>query len=376
MSVLSLSLRHRFAGGAALDLAFEAPGGVTALFGRSGAGKTSVIRAVAGLLAPDEARITLAGRVLTDTGAGIALPPHQRRVGYVFQEPRLFPHRSVLANILYGAPRGMRRAQRDRVVEMLDIGAVLSRRPATLSGGEAQRVAIARAILSAPDILLMDEPLASLDVARKAVILPFLERLRAEAGLPILYVSHDMAEVARLADTLVVIEGGACVAAGPAERLLSDPALVPHLGVQNAGAVLAGRLKTPNAGDGLSEVAVPGGTLTVPRIIAPDGAPLRLRIPATDILLAQSRPEGLSALNILPVTVTDVAQGRGPGVMVRLALGEAHLLARITARSARQMALAPGAQVFAVIKTVSVAPGAIGGAPLPSSAHAIPPDTD
>lgn len=361
--VLSVEISHAFES-FTLDMAFDAPAGVTALFGRSGAGKTSLIRAVAGLLQPDHARISVRGRSLCDTDAGIELPPHHRRVGYVFQEPRLFPHKRVEGNILYGAPRSLPPKHRDTVVEMLGLGPLLDRRPAHLSGGEAQRVAIARALLSQPDVLLMDEPLASLDATRKAQILPFLERLRSESGVPILYVSHDMAEVARLADTLVVMADGRSVAAGPAHDVLSDPALVPHLGVQNAGAVLAARLVTPQAGDGLSEIAVGDARLIVPEIAAQAGAPLRLRIPATDVMIARTRPEGLSALNILPVTIVAIEAGRGPGVMVQLALQEARLLARITQRSANAMKLAPGQTVFAIVKTVSVAPGAIGVAPL------------
>jgi molybdate transport system ATP-binding protein len=196
---LSVRLCHRF-GGFDLDLAFDAPGGVTALFGRSGAGKTTVINAVAGLLRPDAGRIVAAGRVLLDTGAGVNLPAHRRRIGYVFQDARLFPHLTVRQNLLYGRWFGGRRdgPGLDRIVALLGIGGLLPRRPATLSGGEKARVAIGRAILSNPDLLALDEPLAALDEARRAEILPYLERLRDDLGLPMLYVSHALAEVARL----------------------------------------------------------------------------------------------------------------------------------------------------------------------------------
>ena len=363
---LRVMLRHQFEDGPALNVSFDAPMGVTALFGRSGAGKTSVVRAVAGLLHADKARIEVGGRVLSDTDAALHVPVHQRRVGYVFQEPRLFPHRDVRGNIRYGALRDLPEARLRNVTDMLGITDLLPRAPATLSGGEAQRVAIARALLSDPAVLLMDEPLASLDAGRKAQVLPFLERISAQAGVPILYVSHDMAEVARLADTLVVLDAGQVVAAGPAQDILSDPALVPHLGVQNAGAVLPGTLMQQDAGDGLSMVAVPGAHLLVPRVDAQTGAALRLRIPATDVMLATDKPKSLSALNILPAQVTAIEEGRGPGVMVRLSVGEAAILARITQRSAKAMALGPGSSVYAILKTVSVAPTAIGTAPLPA----------
>ncbi|MGR3503308.1 molybdenum ABC transporter ATP-binding protein [Pseudaestuariivita sp.] len=361
MSGFDVVLKHRFAGGAALDISFASSAGVTALFGRSGAGKSSVIRAVAGLFEPDAAEITVAGERLD--GVGVRVARHCRQLGVVFQEARLFPHMSVARNIAYGAS-GLPPERLSRIEEMLGLGPLMDRRPATLSGGEAQRVAIARALACQPRALLMDEPLASLDAARKAKVLPFLEALRAEAGVPILYVSHDIAEVARLADTLVLLEGGTVVASGPATDLLSDPALVPHLGVQNAGAVLPGTLAKRHAGDGLSEIALPAATLLVPEVEAPEGSPLRLRVPATDVMLARTRPEGLSALNIVPATVTGIEEGRGPGVMVQLALGPSRLLARITRRSARALDLAPGTEVFAILKTVAVAPGAIGAAPL------------
>ncbi|MGI3168660.1 molybdenum ABC transporter ATP-binding protein [Pseudooceanicola sp. C21-150M6] len=357
MSLL-VDIRHRL-GAMELVAGFEAPGGVTALFGRSGAGKTSVVNAVAGLLRPDAGRIVLGGRVLFDAPSGVNMPVPRRRVGYVFQDHRLFPHMSVRTNLLYGAPGDTRLGE---IAEMLGIGALLDRRPRALSGGEKARVAIGRALLSAPDLLLMDEPLASLDQARKEEILPYLERLRDAAGLPILYVSHSVEEVARLANTLVLLEQGQVVRAGDAATLFADPDLAPVFGPRHAGALLTGRIVTHHA-DGLTEVEVAGGRLWLPRVDSAPGQPLRVRIAAQDVMIALTRPEGISALNILPVTVAEVRPGQGPGVMVQLMAGGEPLLARITRRSAEALSLAPGLSCFAVLKSVAVARGDVGQGP-------------
>ncbi len=357
---LEVKLRHRFKG-FMLDVAFDAPAGVTALFGRSGAGKTSVVNAVAGLLRPEAGRIVVEGVVLLDTQRGEAVPNYRRRIGYVFQEPRLFPHLSVRQNLLYG--RWFRGAgsgpEFDRVLDMLGIAGLLERRPGALSGGEKSRVAIGRALLAGPRLLLMDEPLASLDEARKAEILPYLERLRDETRVPILYVSHAMGEVARLATTIVVLDGGRVARAGPAAEVLADPGAVPALGIREAGAVLGARIEAQEA-DGLTRLETSAGPILLPRIEAAIGTELRVRIAAQDVILARNRPEGLSALNILGATVTMVRFGDGPGAMVQLRAGEALLLARITRRSAEALGLAPGVAVFAVVKSVSVAQGDVG----------------
>jgi molybdate transport system ATP-binding protein len=354
---LELALAHRF-GGFHLDVAFSAPEGVTALFGRSGSGKTTVVNAVAGLLAPHQGRISLNGTVLLDTAAGIALPAHRRRIGYVFQEGRLFPHLTVRQNLAFGrwfAPGTAQTGREDHVIEMLGIGHLLTRRPGQLSGGEKQRVAIGRALLAAPRLLLMDEPLAALDEARKAEILPYLERLRDEVRVPIVYVSHTVSEVARLATTVVAMQDGGVLRAGPAADVLSDPEAVPSVGVREAGAVLPARVVSHDAVDGLSELAVSGGRLTLPRVDAPVGSRVRVRIEAHDIILARTPPRDISALNVLPVTVTHVHEGEGPGAAVGLQLGADRLLARITRRSARALALAPGLTCYAVLKAMSVA---------------------
>ena len=355
---LHVMLRHAFPG-FALDCAFDAPPGVTALFGRSGSGKTSLINAVAGLLHPDHAIITLNGQILTDTATRVALPPHRRRIGYVFQDARLFPHLSVNQNLAYGARFNRSTADPAPIIDLLGLQPLLTRRPHALSGGEKQRVAIARALLSAPNLLVMDEPLAALDDPRKAEILPYLERLRDHARMPILYVSHALAEVARLATTLILIDNGRITGAGPAADLLADPATVPLLGVREAGAILAARLTAHHA-DGLSTLTTTAGTLHIPRIDAPIGSLIRLRILAQDVMISLARPEAISALNILPATVTSLYAGAGPGTAVALASGSDTLLARITTRSAEALALAPGTPCFAVLKSVALAQSDLG----------------
>lgn len=354
---LDLKLRHRF-GAFALDIDLAAPAGVTALYGRSGAGKSSVVNAIAGLLRVDEGRIALGGRVLQDSATGLWVPTHRRKVGYVFQDDRLFPHMTVRQNILYGAPSG---ADPSPVVDLLDIGQLLDRRPAGLSGGEAQRVAIARALMSGPEILLMDEPLASLDAERKAAILPYLARLRDEARLPILYVSHALEEVAQLANTLVLIGDGRVIAKGAVTEILSDPALARHVGIRGAGAVIEARIARHHE-DGLTELMAPGGPLYVPGRIGQPGQNVRLRIEAQDVMLSIDRPTGISALNVMECSISDLKEGDGPGVLVQLTAGDgkARVLSRITRRSADALGLRIGMPIHAVVKTVSVAPGDIG----------------
>lgn len=357
---LSVALRHALPG-LALDIVFEAPAGVTALYGPSGAGKTTVLKAVAGLLRPDAARVVLAGEVLTDTAAGVWLPPHRRRLGYVFQEDRLFPHLTVARNLGYGArAQGawVDAAEMTRVVEMLGIGPLLARRPAALSGGEKQRVAIGRALLARPRLLLLDEPLAALDAARKAEILPYLERIRDEAGIPMLYVSHAASEVARLATTVVVIEGARVRRVGATAAVMGDPDLAPG-GDRQVGAVLAASV-VRHLDDGLTEIDAGGARLMLAGIDCAPGSALRVRISAHDVILSLGPPEGLSALNTLPGRVTALHAETGPGVVVALETPAGPLLARITARSVARLGLAPGTACHAILKTVAIAPEDVG----------------
>ena len=348
-------------GGFALDVTLEAPeSGVTALFGRSGVGKTSVINALAGLLRPDRGRIAVGGTTLFDSERGIDLPPEKRRLGYVFQEARLFPHYSVRGNLLYGAKSGTDHAgpSFDAVVDLLGLKDLLARRPADLSGGEKQRVAIGRALLASPRLMLMDEPLASLDEPRKNEIMPFIERLRDELKLPLFYVSHEMEEIIRLADLLVLLDAGKVSASGSVEELTSRLDLWPLTGRYEAGAVIRTVLRGHDATYGLSELAFPGGRLRVTQVALPLGTPVRIRIHARDVVLATERPTHLSIRNAFAGKVVELAQPRGPLIDLKLDIGTAAepvmLWARITQRALEEMELAPGKPIFALVKTVAL----------------------
>ena len=356
--MLDVALRHRFPG-FALDASFAAPAGVTALFGRSGSGKTTIVNAVAGLIAPDHGRVVVDGRVLTVTAAGIAVPVRRRRIGYVFQDARLFPHMTVRGNLGYGtrfAPRGAAGPSLEAVVAMLGIGALLDRRPALLSGGERARVAIGRALLSRPRLLILDEPLAALDAARRAEILPYLENLRDRTEVPILYISHAIAEVARLATTLVLVDAGRVARAGGLEQMLADPTTAALLDRDEVGAVLTGRVAGIEP-DRLARIATVAGDLLVPGLAAEPGTAVRLRIRAAEVILSLTPPRDSSALNVLPATVAAMVP-EGPTALVQLRLpGGAALLARITARSVEALRLEPGTPCHATVKSAGLVQG-------------------
>lgn len=361
---LEIDIAHDF-GGFKLQARFACAPGLTALFGRSGAGKTTLVNAIAGLLRPQRARIAIHGRVLSDTQAGVHVPPHRRRIGYVFQDARLFPHLTVRHNLLYGRffARRHDKIGFEQVVDLLGIAPLLQRRPATLSGGEKQRVAIGRALLARPDLLLMDEPLASLDGARKEEILPYLERLRDELRLPIIYVSHAIPEVTRLADTVVLLSDGRVQAVGSVEDLTARLDLFPLTDRYEAGAVLSATLLRHDAAWGLSVLQTRAGEILVPQL--QDRAPgtmLRIRIRARDVTLALSPPADTSALNILHGTVAELkASGEGgPQVEVKLDCAGDMLLARVTRLSAERLALRPGQSVYAMIKSVALDGGSLG----------------
>jgi molybdate transport system ATP-binding protein len=355
--MLEVDIEHRLAD-FALDIHFQAGRGLTALFGRSGAGKTSVVNAIAGLLRPRLGRIVMDGSVLFDTERGVCVPTHLRRVGYVFQEGRLFPHFTVRQNLMFGrwfAPVRERRVTHlDDIVDLLGIAELLDRRPGRLSGGEKQRVAIGRALLASPRLLLMDEPLASLDARRKDEILPYLERLRDEARVPIVYVSHSIAEVTRLATTIVLISAGRVHAVGPVREVMGRAELYPLAGRFEAGAVLGVRIAAHDQHWNLTELTGDFGKLTVPRLDAPVGTDLRVRIRARDVILALTRPTGISALNVLAAEVERLVPIEEGALEVQLRLGGERLLARVTRRSGEALGLAPGREVFAVIKTVAI----------------------
>jgi molybdate transport system ATP-binding protein len=340
-------------GAFSLDAGFTSEGGVTALFGRSGSGKTSLVRIIAGLARPDQGQLVIDDEVLVDTQKRIFVPKHRRRFGYVFQEGRLFPHLSVRQNLTYGrwfAPKGAEPAEFDRIIDMLGIEALLERRPGGLSGGEKQRVAIGRALLSAPRLLLMDEPLAALDEARKAEILPYLQRLRDETATPIVYVSHSVAEVAQLADKVVMMKDGRVEAVGTPSEILS----LPSTDRREAGAVLAGTVERVDSTHGLATIELSNASLTVPNARVSEGQQVRVHIPERDVMVATIRPEGLSALNIIEGVVAAIEPDSEGMARIRIRSGSDVLLARITLISVERLVLAIDRPVFAVIKTVAL----------------------
>ena len=358
---ISVAVRRRL-GSFDLDASFESEGHLTVLFGPSGSGKTSVVNLIAGLLRPDSGRIAVDGRVLVDTKARLSVPMHRRRIGYVFQDARLFPHLTVRQNLFYGrffAPKAERMADLGRVIELLGIGHLLERRPSLLSGGEKQRVAIGRALLSSPKLLLMDEPLAALDEARKAEIMPYLERLRDETKVPIVYVSHSIAEVARLATTIVVMAEGRAVASGPARDIVGRFDLMPPEERREAGAVLDMVVAEQDRSFGMTVLRSAAGDIHVPGLSHPVGSMHRVRIRARDVILALKRPVGLSALNILSGTIESVAPAGDHLFDVRLDCHGEAIISRITRQSLETLGLAVGRNVFAVVKAVAFDEGTV-----------------
>lgn len=356
MSGLNAAFRGR-RGGFDLDVALAAPAGaVTALFGPSGSGKTSTLRAIAGLE-------RFAGSCALDGQSwqevGHFLPPQQRAVGYVFQEASLFPHLSVRQNLDYGRRRAGAATVIgfDDAVSLLGLEPLLPRRPGALSGGERQRVALGRALLSQPKLLLLDEPLSGLDRAAREEILPYFEALTHSIPLPVLLVTHDIAEVERLADRLILLRAGKVVASGPLAELLTAPAF--GLGtVRDAAAVLQGEALGYDAADGLSAIRIEGCTLLLAGRAGAAGEGVRVRIAARDVSIATVRPSATSILNVLPATITALVAAGEAEMVVTLRLGTQTLLARLTRRSARELALTPGQAVFAQVKGVSLLAGA------------------
>jgi molybdate transport system ATP-binding protein len=354
--MLEVALRHAFPG-FLLEAAFTASTpGVTALFGPSGCGKSTILAAVAGLLRPQAGRVAVDGRVLFDAARAIALPPEQRRCGVVFQDARLFPHLSVEGNLRYGlrrAPRGAAGLDTAEVVRLLGLEHLLCRRPVALSGGEKQRVALGRALLSRPALLLMDEPLAALDAARKAELLPFLARLRERLSIPLLYVTHALDEVDRLADTVVLLQGGRVQASGTPEELSARTDLPLLAARRDAGAVLACTVLGHAPERGLTRLGFSGGELLVPLEAVPPGARLRVRVRARDVSVATEPPPALSVQNVLPAVLEAVEPGPPHQAMLRLRLGGSVLLSRVTGDAVRRLQLAPGMALWALVKSVA-----------------------
>lgn len=334
-------------------------GSISALFGRSGAGKTSIVDMIAGLTRPDAGKIEIGGDVLFDAAAGINLPPEKRRVGYVFQNSRLFPHMNVRRNLLYGASAAAG-ADFRQIAHLLDLEPLMNRSPVKLSGGERQRVAIGRALLSQPRLLLMDEPLAGIDVQRRNEILPFLDRLRAEVDLMMLYVSHEIEEVIRLADNMILVSDGTIAASGAVEDIMSRLDLKPLTGRYESGAVLATTYEAYDAEFGLGHLAFDGGTLRVAGLEMDHGVPVRAHIRARDVSLALSRPAQSSILNVFDGRIVEVTDEPGPQVDVLVDIG-APIIARVTRKSAHDLALKPGQPVFTLIKAVAIDKRSLGG---------------
>jgi molybdate transport system ATP-binding protein len=356
---------HKRRGDFTLEARFSAPTpGITALFGRSGCGKSTLISLIAGLLEPDRGRVQVDDVVLTDGERQLHVDARHRRIGVMFQEPRLFPHLTVLGNLRYGAkrvPRGSRELVKfDEVVALLGLESLTARRPHELSGGEKQRVALGRALLSQPRLLLLDEPLASLDVARREDVLPYLERLRDHFSIPIVYVSHQFDEVLRLATRVVLLDAGRVLADGDIATVSRDPRLRAIVGPDSVGAVVAGHVERIDA-TGLAMLRVGDAEL----MVEIDAARLRQRIQiqvlARDVIIATEPPRGLSVRNVVPARVVSVTPDSGRAVLVELDIGRTTtLLARITERASGELALVPDKPVWALIKAVSLRGHAFG----------------
>ena len=352
----------------ALDVTFDvAPGRVLALVGPSGSGKTTVLRAIAGLFTPKSAKITVGGVVWTDTAAGVNLTVPARRLGMVAQSYALFPHMTAAQNVMAAmghlatAPR---MAEAQRLLAMVNMADLADRRPAQLSGGQQQRVAVARALARAPDVLLLDEPFAAVDRPAREVLYAEIRALRASLNMPVVLVTHDMDEAQMLADLVIVLQAGRVLRAGSVAEVLVDPLAMRSIGLAEAGAILTATV-VAHEDDGITRLTCSAGPLFVPQVAAAIGTRLRLRVLAQDVMLARTRPEGVSALNMLPATIVAVRGGDGPGVLVELRAGDDMLLARITRRSAENLSLGPGVACFAIVKSLSSTRVMIGSENLP-----------
>lgn len=349
-----------------LAVTFSSEGGLVALFGRSGSGKSLTLNLIAGLMRPDRGRISLAGRTLVDTQAGIFVESYRRRVGFVFQDAQLFPHLSVRNNLLFGrwfSPRRSRTIAFDSVIATLGIEHLLDRAPAHLSGGEKQRVAIGRALLSDPEILLMDEPLAALDLERKLEILPLIERIRDEFKVPIIYVTHALEEVARLASRVVMLAAGHVVAIGSPGQVLS----VGHGDIGEdrfeRSSLLTARVNDARTDYGLTELAHPAGRIWLSGLVGPAGRELRIVVKATDVTIATSRPAHLSVRTVLSGTLAAIDTDEGPLAALTIKLpGGDQLVALATRMAVHDLSLKCGDKVFALIKTVALDERTIGEA--------------
>ncbi len=362
--------------GFTLDAQFEAPTpGIVALFGRSGCGKTTTINVISGLLHGDEARVELDGNVLEDTAAGIHVPPEQRRIGYVFQDGRLFPHMTVLGNLSYGLKRAKvsQPTQQgsqpsiglEQIVSLLGLEGLTKRRPFQLSGGERQRVSLGRALLSQPAMLLLDEPLAALDAARREEVLPYLERLRDNLSIPMVYVSHQFDEVLRLATHVVLMDAGRVPAQGSLNEISLLPALRNIVGPDSVGSVLDGVVRRSDPASGIAEMQVGGGILNVSVRDASPGSRVRVQLLARDIILATEAPRGLSVRNELQGVVVRLSPDEADAVLVTVDVGGTQVLSRVTQGAVESLGLREGVHVWVLVKAVSTRGHAFRVAPSP-----------
>ena len=344
-------------GAFSLDAQFECSSpGVIALFGRSGCGKTTLVNVIAGLLHADSGQVQLGDSTLLDTQRGIIMAAEKRRVGYVFQDARLFPHMNVAANLDYARRRacGPVFVTYDRVVDLLGLAPLMQRRTHQLSGGERQRVAIGRALLSQPRLLLLDEPLASLDAARREEVLPYLEVLRDQLALPMVYVSHDFDEVLRLATYLVLMEDGKVIAQGGIGELSLNFALRAIIGADAVGAVVDGTVLGVDGPSGLTRVSVGRGELQVKLAGCPVGRKLRVQLLSRDLIVATQAPHGLSVRNNIKGVVTSVSADEDDADLIAIDIGGITIIARVTRAATRELGLAPGLPVWALVKAVSL----------------------
>lgn len=354
--MLSVAVKKR-RGAFTLDAHFELPTpGVVTLYGRSGCGKSTLVNVIAGLLHADGGRVALDDSVLLDTALRIDIPPEKRRIGYVFQDARLFPHLSVAANLRYAAKRAHanRYVNYDAAAALLDLGSLMERRVHQLSGGERQRVAIGRALLSQPRLLLLDEPLASLDTARREEVLPYLETLRDQLAIPMVYVSHNFDEVLRLATYIVLMDSGRTIAQGGVGEMSLNPRLRAIAGADAVGAIIDGTMLGIDPASGLARVRVGGGEIKVQVAEARTGAKLRVQLLARDLIVATQSPQYLSVRNSLAGTVTTVTNDDAHSDLVGIDIGGSEITARVTKSATQELSLEPGLPVWALVKSVSV----------------------
>lgn len=339
-----------------LQMKFAAPSGsVIALFGPSGCGKSTTANLIAGLLNPATGRIVVGNDVLFDSIQHINVPAEQRGIGYVFQNARLFPHLSVRSNLMYGSRRTRNQhfVDFDFVAKLLDLQSLLQRHPKQLSGGEQQRVAIGRALLSQPRLLLLDEPLSSLDIARRNEVLPYLERLRDSLKIPMLYVSHQFEEVLRLATHVVLMQNGRCLSQGSLNTLSLQPELRNMLGDASVGAVIDSHIVAIDAAAGLAQIAIGDGTIHIEASGLEINQRMRVQLLARDLILSLNAPTGLSIRNNLHGAVTALI-GDGNTTLVYVDVGGAVLLARITLSATREMKLQIGTPLWVLVKAVTL----------------------